>query len=171
MAIPTVIQTNRLLPINHIIVPRHGMIDEMNVGMTTPTPPTTRNIRSIAGMMTKMTPAIIEQIIMISQSRNPKTIHAIPTANPTHGISPRHKANPSIAKNPNTTIGTVRHGTMIRMRPISTSSIIKHPIIQQPIRKQPIRQQPIDITNNTHAHINPKHGINAIIHAHMLNNT
>jgi len=49
---------------------------------------------------------------------NPQMIHPIQTANPTHGISPRHNANPSIAKNPNTTIGTVRHGTMTRMRQI-----------------------------------------------------
>jgi len=51
-------------------------------------------------------------------------IHPIQTANPTHGISPKHKANPSIARNPNTTIGTVRHGTMIRTRQIRTSSMM-----------------------------------------------
>jgi len=57
-------------------------------------------------------------IVDPKQAIIPNPIHAIPTANPTHGISPRHNANPSIAKNPNTTIGTVRHGTMTRMRQI-----------------------------------------------------
>jgi hypothetical protein len=59
------------------------------------------------------------------QLTNPQMTHPIQTPKPTRGIKPKHRANPSIAKNPQTTIGMVSKGTTMRMKQISMRRVMR----------------------------------------------
>jgi hypothetical protein len=89
---------------------------------------------------------------------NPQMIHPIQTPKPKNGIRDKHRANPSIAKNPQTTIGMVRQGTMMRMRQISMRRVMrKMRFSMTNIRIK--RNNTGDITNNTASNTGP-HNMN-----------